>query len=195
MAVSEVTSTLAQQDTRRRDLRTGVYIGVLAALLIASAVAVNRARDSAEGYATNANNLWTFFMQKEMRRTFFSIFSDNLKLTLAAQPDMPADVRQKFEATIQDYQKTIARLRSEPETGEGSEQLAERAKHSEQSRITEIKRRTQFEYARSLYQMSIVIAVTALISGSSLVLYLSCIPALFGFLMLLVASFSPHLLT
>jgi hypothetical protein len=138
MAVSEVTSTFVDQDTRRRDLRTGVYIGVLAALLIASSVGVNRARDSAASYSTEASNLWTFFQQKTMRRTFFIMFSDNLKLTLAAQPDMPADVRQKFEATIRDYQKTIERYRSEPETGEGSEQLAERAKHSEEARNKQI---------------------------------------------------------
>jgi hypothetical protein len=190
MAISEFSPALTDQDTKSRDLKTGIYIGLLAVLLIASAVGVDRARQAAANHATEASNLWAFFQQKSIRRVFLSMFTDNLKLTLAAQPDMPAQVRQQIEATIENYVVQSKRSRSEPETGEGMEELAERAKHAEHSRDLEFNRRTYFEYGRSLYQISIVVAVTALISGSSLILYLSGIPALLGFVMLLSGFFN-----
>jgi hypothetical protein len=127
----------------------------------------------------------TFFSKKSEE----GISSENLKLTLAAQPAMPTEVRRQFQATIDEYSKTMARLRSEPETREGTEELSARARAIEHSREMELRHRYYFEYGRSLYQMSIVIAVGALISGSSLVLYLSGIPALFGFVML-ISGFS-----
>jgi hypothetical protein len=189
MANLEFSPALTDQDSRARDLRTGVYIGLLAALLIASSVAVDNARRAAASHDVEATNLWAFFQAKSVRRTFVIMFADNLNLTLAAQPDMPAEVRKTFEATIERYAKERDRLRSEPETGEGTDEIAKRAKDSENSRNLELHRRTFFEYARSLYQISIVIAVTALISGSSLVLYLSGIPALLGLVMLLSGYF------
>ena len=102
---------------------------------------------------------------------------------------MPAEVRQKFEAAIGDYHKQMSLLQSDPQ--EGITELIQRAKASEGSRDTALRRRYYFEYGRSLYQMSIVVAVTALISGSSVVLYLSGIPALLGFVMLLSGFFQP----
>jgi hypothetical protein len=184
MAVSDIGSTPKDQATRRRDLIMAVYIGVLAALLIVSSVGVNRARDFAANLNIEVNNLWAFFQAKSMRRTIVQASSDNLELMLLAMPDMRDEVRQKFKAKIDAYAKTAAAYRSDPSTAEGGEQLAERAKGIEQARDKLNLRRSYFEYARSSYQMSIVVAAMALISGSSLVLYLSGIPALLGCLML-----------
>jgi Domain of unknown function (DUF4337) len=185
MALFESSPALTDQDTSgKRDLKTGVYIGLLAALLIASSVGVDREREAAASSNIAASEIWNFYFQKALRRTFLSISSDNLKLTLAAQPDMPAELRQKFEATIGEYKAEFNRLQNDPQGNEGLTQLSAKAKTSEQARDTALRRRYYFEYGRSLYQMSIVVAVTALISGSSVVLYLSGIPALLGFIML-----------
>jgi hypothetical protein len=185
MAVSKLDPALTGQDATSRDLKTGIYIGLLAVLLIVSSVGVDRARQAAGNHATEASDLYSFYFQKTMRRTFFQMFSDNLKLTLAAQPDMPAEVHQKIESTIAGYLKESDRMKSDPQNQEGADELLERARHAEKMRDQEFNRRNYFEYGRSLYQISIVIAVTALISGSSLILYLSGIPALLGLVMVL----------
>jgi hypothetical protein len=63
MALFEFSPALTD-DSRARDLRTGVYIALLAALLIASSVGVDRAREAAARLNTQASDIWNFFFKK-----------------------------------------------------------------------------------------------------------------------------------
>ena len=79
----------------------------------------------------------------------------------------PADDAAKaaLQKQIDDWQKTAARYRSEPKTGEGSEQLAERAKHAEQERDEATAKYHHFELGSAAFQISIVLASAAIITG------------------------------
>ncbi|MDH8324234.1 DUF4337 family protein, partial [Klebsiella pneumoniae] len=70
-----------------------------------------------------------FFQAKSIRRTVVQSVSEHAKLSLG----LSGDEAQKaaLAKQIDDWTKTAARYRSEPETGEGSEQLAARAKEAE----------------------------------------------------------------
>ena len=57
--------------------------------------------------------------------------AEQAKLSLGTAGDDAA--KAALQKQIDDWQKTAARYRSEPETGEGTEQLAERAKHAERN--------------------------------------------------------------
>ena len=69
---------------------------------------------------------------------------------------------------IEDWQKTAARYRSEPETGEGSEQLAARAKHAEHERDDATAKYHHFEIASAAFQIGIVLASATIITGMML---------------------------
>ena len=66
---------------------------------------------------------------------------------------------------IDDWQKTAARYRSEPETGEDTEQLAERAKKAEEERNLAMAKYHHFEIASATFPIGFVLASAIIITG------------------------------
>src|SRR4029077_13080568 len=81
---------------------------------------------------------------------------------------------------IEDWQKTAARYRSEPETGEGTEQLAARAKHAEHERDEATAKYHHFEIASAAFQIGIVLASATIITGIAALAWVSGILTLAG---------------
>ena len=79
-----------------------------------------------------ASNLWAFFQAKSIRRTVVQTAADQSKLGLGSAGDDAA--KAALQKQIDEWQKAATRYRSEPETGEGTEQLSERAKLAEEER-------------------------------------------------------------
>ncbi len=103
-----------------------------------------------------ASNLWVFFQAKSIRRMVVQSVSEHAKLSLGLSGDEAQEAA--LAKQIDDWQKTAARYRSEPETGEGSEQLAERAKHAEHDRDPAMARYHHYELASAAFQIGIVLA-------------------------------------
>ena len=103
-----------------------LLIAVIALFLAFSETLGKGAQTESISKNVEASNLWAFFQAKSIRRTTVQAVSEHAKLSLGAA----TDEAQKAALTkqIDDWTKTAARYRSEPETGEGSEQLAARAK-------------------------------------------------------------------
>ena len=84
--------------------------------------------------------------------------------------------RRRLQKQIDDWQKTAARYRSEPETGEGTEQLAERAKHAEEERDLAEAKYHHFELASAAFQIGIVLASATIITGIIALAWISGTP-------------------
>jgi hypothetical protein len=95
---------------------------------------------------------------------------------------------------IDDWQKTAARYRSEPSTHEGSEELAERAKHAEEERNLATEKYHHFEIASAAFQISIVLASATIITGMLWLAFVSGILTLVGIAITALGLFNPHLL-
>jgi ABC-type uncharacterized transport system fused permease/ATPase subunit len=95
---------------------------------------------------------------------------------------------------IEDWQKTAARYRSEPETGEGTEQLAEKAKEAEHQRDEATAKYHHFELASAAFQIGIVLASATIITGIAALAYISGILTLAGVVMTGLGLWLPHLL-
>ena len=89
--------------------------------------------------------------------------AEQAKLSLGTAGDDAA--KAALQKQIDDWQKTAARYRSEPETGEGTEQLAERAKHAEHERDEATAKYHHFELASAAFQIGIVLASATIITG------------------------------
>ena len=89
--------------------------------------------------------------------------SEQAKLSLGVMGDDAA--KAALQKQIDDWQKTAARYRSEPETGEGQEQLSERAKHAEEERDLAMAKYHHFELASAAFQIGIVLASATIITG------------------------------
>jgi hypothetical protein len=171
--------------------KIALLIAVLALFLAISETLGKGAQTEAISKNVEAANLWAFFQAKSIRRTVVQTAAEQGKLTLgSASEDATKAAVQK---QIEDWQKTAARYRSEPETGEGTEQLAEKAKHAEHERDEATAKYHHFELASAAFQIGIVLASATIITGMIPLVYVGGILTLAGIVMTGLGLWWPHL--
>jgi hypothetical protein len=172
--------------------KIALLIAVIALFLALSDTLGKGAQTEAISKNVEAANLWAFFQAKSIRRTVVQTASDQSKLSLG--PISDATAKAALQKQIDDWQKTAARYRSEPETGEGTEQLAERAKHAEEERDLATAKYHHFELASAAFQIGIVLASATIITGILTLAWVSGLLALAGIAVTALGAFVPHLL-
>jgi hypothetical protein len=172
--------------------KIALLIAVLALFLAISETLGKGAQTESISKNVEASNLWAFFQAKSIRRTVLQTAAEQGKLTLGATTDDAA--RAAVQKQIDDWQKNAARYRSEPDTGEGTEQLAEKARHAEEQRDEATAKYHHFELASAAFQIGIVLASATIITGMVALAYISGILTLAGLAMTGLGLWLPHLL-
>jgi len=167
-------------DKTSRDRLIAVYIGVLAVLLAVCGVGGGNAMKDATARNIEAANTWAFFQAKNIRRHELRLQIAEFEVMLASQPQLPAAARTLIEDKIKKYRADEIRYTSEPETGEGVEELKVRARELEMQRDRAMVKDPFFDYGQALLQIAIVLASVAIITGGTILLVLSGILAGLG---------------
>jgi hypothetical protein len=167
-----------------------LLIAVIALFLALSETLGKSAQTEAISQNVEASNLWAFFQAKSIRRTVVQAISDQARLSLGLMGDDAA--KAALQKQVDEWQKTAARYRSEPETGEGSEQLAARAKHAEEERNLAMARYHHYEVASAAFQIGIVLASATIITGMIALAWISGLLALAGIAFTAIGLFAPH---
>ena len=172
--------------------KIALLIAVLALFLAISETLGKGAQTESISKNVEAANLWAFFQAKSIRRTVVLTAAEQGKLTVVGATDdaMKAAVQKQ----VDDWTKTAQRYRSEPETGEGTEQLAEKAKHAEHERDEATAKYHHFELASAAFQIGIVLASATIITGIFALAYVGGLLTLAGLLMTALGLWWPHLL-
>ncbi|MGY3236734.1 hypothetical protein ACVWZ4_002620 [Bradyrhizobium sp. USDA 4472] len=172
--------------------KIALLIAVLALFLAISETLGKGAQTESISKNVEASNLWAFFQAKSIRRTVVQTAAEQGKLTLGSTGDeaMKAAVQKQ----IDDWQKTAARYRSEPETGEGTEQLSEKAKEAEHQRDEATAKYHHFELASAAFQIGIVLASATIITGMLPLAWIAGLLTLAGLGMTVLGAWAPHLL-
>jgi hypothetical protein len=170
--------------------KIALLIAIIALFLALSETLGKGAQTESISKNVEASNLWAFFQAKSIRRTVVQAVSDEARLSLALVGDDAA--KAALQKQIEDWQKTAARYRSEPETGEGTEQLAERAKHAEHDRDLAMARYHHYEVASAAFQIGIVLASAAIITGIAALAWISGALALAGLVFTGIGLWAPH---
>jgi hypothetical protein len=132
-----------------------LLISVLALVLALSETLGKSAQTSALGYNIEASNLWAFFQAKTIRQT---------TLRAAAEQVEVLSESEKAKKQIDTWRKTAARYQDEPDTGEGRNQLAARAKEAEKKRDLSLARYHHYEMSSAAVQIAIVLASASIIT-------------------------------
>jgi hypothetical protein len=135
--------------------RVALLISVLALVLAFSETLGKSAQTLALAYNIEASNLWAFFQAKTIRQTVLRTAAEQTEV-YGADADGQKQVK-KWKDTAQRYQ-------SEPETGEGRDQLAARAKEAEKKRDTSMAAYHHYELASAAVQIAIVLASASIIA-------------------------------
>jgi uncharacterized protein DUF4337 len=170
--------------------KIALLIAILALFLAFSETLGKSAQTTGISKNVEASNLWAFFQAKSIRRTTVQTAADEMKIYGALITDEKAKATAAKQ--LDDWQKTAARYRSEPETGEGTEQLAERAKHAEEERDHSLAKYHNFELASAAFQVAIVLASATIITGMFALAGLSVVLGVGGLTLMAIGLFAPH---
>ena len=100
-------------DNSKLNKRVALLIALLALFLAFSETLGKSAQTNALNFQIEASNLWNFFQAKNIRRTLTLVAAESANVDLKTTTD---DVRKAALAKqVDDWGKTAARYRSEPE--------------------------------------------------------------------------------
>jgi hypothetical protein len=177
MAFKDVVDTVDDGASKHRDRLIAVYIGVLAVALAICSVGAGNATKDATARNIEAANAWAFFQAKNIRRNDVRLQIDTLELRLATEPDLSESTRTAIADKLRSYRDYEARLSSEPDTGEGLNELLVRGKTLEAQRDRAMRRDPYFDYGQALLQIAIVLASVSIITGGASLLVMSILLA------------------
>jgi len=170
--------------------KIALLIAVLALFLAFSETLGKSAQTSAISDNVEASNLWAFFQAKTIRMTAVRTAAEAAKLDVAGASDPAA--RAAREKQIDTWQKTAARYDSEPETQEGRRELAARAKQAEEKRDNALAKYHHYEIASAAFQIGIVLASAAVITGMIILSYLAIALGAVGLGFMAIGLLAPH---
>ena len=174
--------------------KIALLIAVIALCLAFSETLGKSAQTSALNYQIEASNLWNFFQAKNIRRTNTLVAGEAAKVELATTTDEGRKAALKKQ--IDEWDKTAARYRSEPEAGggkgEGTIELARRAVEEQKKRDDALAKYHHYEVASAAFQIAIVLASATVITGMLLLTYVSIGLGLVGIGFMAIGLFAPH---
>ena len=183
-------------DSTDRNKKVALLISVLALFLAFSETMGKSAQTAALNSQIEASNLWNFFQAKNIRRTSTIIASEQTKFTAAATTD-PAQ-KAAIDKQIDDWNKTAARYRSEPEAaggkGEGTVELSRRAIEEQHHRDEYLAKYHHYEFASAAFQIGIVLASATVITGMVVLSFMAGGLGVVGLAFMMFGLFAPHLL-
>jgi hypothetical protein len=172
--------------------QVALLIAVLALFLALSETLGKSANTEAVSLNIKVNDTWLFFQAKTIRRTLVQAAADEMKTEIIAVSNN--DAKAAMTKQIDEWTKTAARYRSEPETREGTTELAERAMEAEHERDTALARYHNYELASAAFQIGIVLCSAAVVTGTLLLAWIAGGVAVLGILFTSLGLFAPHLL-
>jgi Domain of unknown function (DUF4337) len=172
--------------------KIALLIAVLALFLAFSETLGKSAQTSAITYNVATNDLWSFFQAKTIRATILTTAAEQAQVEADRTTD--GDGRAKLLKLVEGWKKTVARYNDEPDTGEGRKQLVERAKQAEEKRELALARYHQYEFASAAFQIGIVLASSAVITGIVALAYLAGLVGVGGLGFMAFGLWAPHAL-
>jgi len=183
MVWDKLAQSADDENQRHRDRLIGIYIGVLAVILaVCSTGGDNAAKEATRKNIASADT-WAFFQAKNARRQMLRLQVDEFEALKATQPSLPDAAKSAIDAKIAGYKDTDARLTSEPDTGEGLDELFTKGKALEAERDRALRQDPYFDYGQAFLQIAIVLASVAIISTGNALLVVSAILGVAGTLL------------
>jgi hypothetical protein len=140
-----------------------ILIATLAACLALSETAGKSAQTEAVTMTIAQSDTWNFYQAKTIRSTV--IETARSMLDFQSGPERDA-LDQKWAATLDRY-------KSDPKTGEGREELRAKAEHLAHEVHLKLEAYHRFELSSAAFQIAIVLASSAIVTGIGLLTYVA----------------------
>jgi ABC-type nickel/cobalt efflux system permease component RcnA len=171
--------------------KVALLIAIMALFLAFSETLGKSANTEAINLNVLASDTWAFFQAKTIRRTTLSTAIEEMTVDALTASDAakPAIAKQ-----IAEWQKTVDRYRSDPQTREGTAELMVRAQEAEHERDTALARYHNYEIASAAFQIGIVLCSAAVITATIWLAFVASGVAVLGAVFMALGLFAPHAL-
>jgi hypothetical protein len=170
--------------------KIALVIAILALFLSFSETLGKGAQNEATTKNIEASDLWAFFQAKTIRITQLNTAAETMAVAAGSAADPAA--KDAMTKQIDAWKKTAARYDSDPESKEGRKELVERAKGSEEERDLSLAKYHHYELASAAFQVGIVLASAAVITGMVVLAWLGGALGLVGAVLLALGLYAPH---
>jgi hypothetical protein len=170
--------------------KVALVIAVLALFLSFAETLGKSAQTEVTTKNIEASDLWAFFQAKTIRMTQLNTAAEEMTVAAAGVTDPAA--KDAMTKQIDAWKKTAARYDSEPSTHEGRRELQERAMAAEEERDLATAKYHHYELSSAAFQIGIVLASAAVITGMAALVWLAGVLGLLGLGLLALGLYAPH---
>jgi hypothetical protein len=170
--------------------RIALVIAILALFLSFSETLGKGAQNEATNLNIKASDLYAFFQAKTIRMTTLTTAAE--ELTVTAQSVGDAAAKDAAQKQIDAWKKTAERYDSDEKSREGRKELVERAKEAEEERDTATAKYHHYELASAAFQIGIVLASAAVITGMVVLVWLGGLLGVIGVVLVALGLWAPH---
>jgi hypothetical protein len=160
----------SEREAKIKD-KAGLVINVFAALLAFNTWFGSTLSSTVMNNTIKANDIWNFYQAKSIKQTLAEYAQEDAKRA--------GDVK-----LVQKLQAKIDRYESDPDKGEGKQELFAKAKALEAERDHAKKRSPWIGYASTAYQLSIVLLSASILAVNMLMFWSSFVVAGVGILLM-----------
>jgi hypothetical protein len=169
--------------------RIALVIAILALFLSFSETLGKGAQNEATNLNIKSSDLYAFFQAKTIRMTTLTTAAEEMTVAAQSAGDPAKDAMLK---QIDAWKKTAERYDSDEKSREGRKELVERAKEAEEERDIATAKYHHYELASAAFQIGIVLASAAVITGMVVLVWLGGALGVIGAVLLLLGLYAPH---
>jgi hypothetical protein len=174
----------------RSNKKVALVISVLALFLAFSETLGKSAQTEALSLNIKSSDTWNFFQAKTIRQTTLRTAAEEMAVELPLAPNDEA--RASMAKQIEAWRQTVARYESDPKEKDGRKELRAQAEKYEHDRDTALARYHHYEVASAAYQIGIVLASAAVITGIIGLAYAGAALGVLGLVFMAIGLFAPH---
>ena len=173
-----------------RNRKIALLIAVLALFLALSETLGKSAQTAGLELNIKASDTWNFFQAKTVRQTTLRTAAEAFAIELASRSDdaNKAAMSKQVEA----WNATVKRYDSDPKEKDGRKELKAQAEQYEHERDTAMARYHNYELGSAAYQIGIVLASAAVITGMVALAYGAAGVGVVGLIFTGIGLFAPQ---
>jgi len=173
-----------------RNRKIALLIAVLALFLAFSETLGKSAQTTGIELNIKASDTWNFFQAKTVRQTTLRTAAEAMAIEAENRPDdaFKAGMGKQVEL----WNATVKRYDSDPKEKDGRKELRAQAEQYERDRDTAMARYHNYELGSAAYQIGIVLASAAVITGMMALVYCAMAVGGVGLIFTALGLFAPH---
>ncbi len=190
--MSEATESAVE--AKEKDRRAALIIAILALFLALSEAGAKNAQHISTEKNIEASDLYNFYQAKKVRSTIFEAASAMLESQRTGFTDPKA--QEALDGQIAEFKARVTQFEKDPKKPEDRmDAIQERANRAAEGRELANRRLEHYELGSGLFQIAIVLASAAIITGIAALMWLSVALGVGGVVLTAFGFFAPNVMT